>query len=513
MSARLPVPGEPLLPRADHSGEHGLRQAAPAYRAAQRPEGAESLRSVLAVMLVAAACAGPGGDEAIPLADLTGVESPIARAVQAARKTVRKSPGLAAAWGALADRYYVHDWFREAAECYSRAAELDPTNPAWPYRRGHSLKKLDDLGRAEETLSRAVDLNDDYAPGHVALAEVLVRLGRPGEARAHYERAAALEPASAAAMLGLGQVAISSGRFDEARRYLEQALQRNPRYGEVHHALAQAYLALGDEAKASFHSEQTRGLPKYSSGSDPLSTPEVEPVGSRAHNTRGSALADEGRLDEAEAEFRKAIRIKPEYTEAYYNLGTVLARQGRVDEAIEYLSEAVRMRPRHPDAQVNLAVALSRRERLEEAETHFRQALALNPDHGRAHAGLATLLDTLDRPAEAAGHYRAALEVQPDWPEGLRHLAWILATSEDGGLRDGEQALALARRACAVTANQDPLAIDALAAAYAELGRFDQAVSTARRATALASDTGRSDLAAIFENRMRAYEAGRPYRE
>jgi hypothetical protein len=114
---------------------------------------------------------------------------------------------------------------------------------------------------------------------------------------------------------------------------------------------------------------------------------------------------------------------------------------------------------------------------------------------------------------EALLHYREALLVNYDVPEVLTRVAWILATQPNPQFRDGEQAMKLASRAADLTQRRDPVVLDALAAAYAETGRFTEAIATAKKARELALSAGNTDLAEAALRRLREYEAGRPFRE
>jgi hypothetical protein len=69
----------------------------------------------------------------------------------------------------------------------------------------------------------------------------------------------------------------------------------------------------------------------------------------------------------------------------------------------------------------------------------------------------------------------------------LRRAAWLLATSRDPTLRNGVEAAALGERAARLTGNRDAVDSDGLAAAYAESGRFADAVETGNRALRLAA--------------------------
>ena len=107
--------------------------------------------------------------------------------------------------------------------------------------------------------------------------------------------------------------------------------------------------------------------------------------------------------------------------------------------------------------------------------------------------------------------YRQALDYDPECARAATGLAWLLATHVSPDVRDGAKALRLAERA--VTADQqDPRALDALAAAYAEIERFPEAVEVGKMAVEAARAVQEDSLAAEIEQRLRSYESGMPYR-
>ena len=117
------------------------------------------------------------------------------------------------------------------------------------------------------------------------------------------------------------------------------------------------------------------------------------------------------------------------------------------------------------------------------------------------------------RRSEAAAAFRAGLAADPDDPRLAARLAWLLATAPEDSLRDGAEAVRLAERAVKVTGDRLPEALDVLAAAYAEAGRFDDATATARRARELATAAGGTALAAEIGQRLALYEVAKPYRQ
>ena len=126
---------------------------------------------------------------------------------------------------------------------------------------------------------------------------------------------------------------------------------------------------------------------------------------------------------------------------------------------------------------------------------------------------LAGVLSAQGRTREAIAHYRAALQTRPDLPEALNNLAWILAANADPQVRNGPEAVALAERACQLTDSKQALLVGTLAAAYAEAGRFAEAVTAAEKAALLAEQSRQPELAARNRQLLALYRAGKPFHE
>ena len=109
--------------------------------------------------------------------------------------------------------------------------------------------------------------------------------------------------------------------------------------------------------------------------------------------------------------------------------------------------------------------------------------------------------------AEAVNWYRKAAEQGN--VDAQNDLAWILATSENSAIRNGPKAVDLALQAVRATDNKNPVCLDTLAAAYAEVGQFESAVSTVQEAIALLQTEAQKD---DYRSRLKLYEAKSPYR-
>jgi predicted Zn-dependent protease len=144
---------------------------------------------------------------------------------------------------------------------------------------------------------------------------------------------------------------------------------------------------------------------------------------------------------------------------------------------------------------------------------HLERVVQLFPGYAPAQSKIADVLAMHGRIREAIEHYHAVLLYRPDTPIVMNNLAWILATNEDPDVRDSAEAVRLAEGACALTRRQVALFVGTLAAAYADAGRFDDAVKAAQEACATATAAGETRLAEKNRQLLELYRAGKPYRE
>jgi len=194
-------------------------------------------------------------------------------------------------------------------------------------------------------------------------------------------------------------------------------------------------------------------------------------------------------------------------------LGYTLTRLKHYKEAIYQYNEALRINPTYTDAHNNLGTALLHQGNEKAAIYHYYEVLKSNPKYAGAYYNLGKISLNQGKTEEAINLYRKALTFEPEMIQALYNLSWIFATHKDKRFRNGIKAIELAEKLCKISQNNQPLALDALAAAYAETGKFDSAVLTAQRALKLALMYGPQELALGLKKRLQLYKAGRPYRE
>ena len=198
----------------------------------------------------------------------------------------------------------------------------------------------------------------------------------------------------------------------------------------------------------------------------------------------------------------------------WYNLGLTLLEQGGRDaEAAQSFEEAVRLNAGFGLGHYQLGRAFAQLGRLADAERELADATRLAPDLPDAHYGYATLLLRRDpTSAGALAHLERAVALAPSAAPPRNDLGWLLATHPDDRLRDGSRAVALLEPLATAPGGDAPQVLDALAAAYAETGRYAEAAALAGRSSARARELGRDDIARIVDERRALYAAGRPFR-
>jgi len=328
--------------------------------------------------------------------------------------------------------------------------------------------------------------------------------GRPQEAIRMYKKAIAYWPDYADAYYHLAEVLRTQNRLDEALRYYREAAQRG-QYLENPSELPriQAWIAQILESRGEYH----EAIPYY------RKVLEAHPDNAVAHSRLALCYRQTGRRDLAIEEFRKALAISGEFAQAHYGLGVALAETGQMQEALEHLQEAKRLRDDLPGVDHRLGMVLARLGRVNESIDALQSAVRRQAENAAAQYTLGLLYAQTDSPDRAVRHLRRAVALQPKLLDAKNSLAWILATCRDAAVRDGEEAVELARSACAATGFEVPELLDTLAAAYAEAGQFEQAISTAEKAFTLAEGGGKTRFADEVRSRLALYRAGKPFHE
>jgi tetratricopeptide (TPR) repeat protein len=220
-----------------------------------------------------------------------------------------------------------------------------------------------------------------------------------------------------------------------------------------------------------------------------------------------------GLPDQAERELEHALAIAPDYAEGYHSLGLVRLGQDRLKEAKISFKHALELRNDYAEAWNNLGRTEERLGDIAEAERAYRQALNASPEIARLHKDLGKLYFHQGRIAEALPLLYQAVYLNIGEYEAYGLMAWIMATSPDVEFRNGKQALIWARFLISAQGETNPMWTETLAAALAELGNFDEAVTAEKRAIELWRKQGRDDVVEAALQRLATYRQHEPFRD
>lgn len=182
------------------------------------------------------------------------------------------------------------------------------------------------------------------------------------------------------------------------------------------------------------------------------------------------------------------VQARPEEAVKRNNFGADLLKQGRLDEAIAEFQRAVEIDPTYAAAHFNLAYAFERRERFDEAIGQYRKALELEPGNLLGHNNLGVLYDKQGKYDEAVAAFEQALRVDPANATVQKNLE--NARKNKAIVQEREAKIAEARKQVEARP-KDPLAAHNLARVYASLDMKEEALEWLAKALQLGfSDIG-----------------------
>lgn len=284
-------------------------------------------------------------------------------------------------------------------------------------------------------------------------------------------------------------------------------------------------------------------------------TIKTNPYAWMARNNLALILRQRGEIDAVKQLMEEAIFRTPYAIEPRLNMGQLMMELGRPQQALTHYDVVLSQIPEDRRALLDKAVALEQLDRWEEARVTFTRTadayekypIFMESDQGwlnytRALEGSGQLKRVINiyqqqvdyHPTVAPQvHQRLGLIAMQNGAvdtamthfkesakfghsasiESMYHWAWILATHPNDQLRDGRKAMQLASQICKHTHNRAPRYLDCLAAASAEIGRFDQAVAIANQALNLATEAGFDEMAKQISQRIKLYQSHKSFRD
>lgn len=296
-----------------------------------------------------------------------------------------------------------------------------------------------------------------------AFAAVVVTLAVLGGIRLRqFVETSLLGPRRSAAFVQRGYEAMSNGQFDRAIREFTEAIRLNPQ----------------------------------------------EPS---TFMYRGFAYSSKSDWPRSIADFTEAVRLDPRNPEGFKYRAFSHLRLSEWDQAIADFSQVIQLNPDDAGAYGNRGLAHERKRRLDQALSDYNKSLGLDSNAPLVRAYRGQIWQQKGETAKAIEDFQASLALGATNAHTLNELAWMLATSPEASMRNGPVSVEAARQACELTQWKDWHCVDTLAAAYAEIGDYEQAVKYQKQCLTM------PDLTAFYrpeaEQRLALFERQQPYRE
>jgi TonB family protein len=243
----------------------------------------------------------------------------------------------------------------------------------------------------------------------------------------------------------------------------------------------------------------------------------IDPKNASAYCDRADLEGEVREPDKALRDYDKAIQLAPKFQRAYFNRALHFIGQREYARAISDLSQAIRLLPNDLDAYAARAKAYAKLGDHERAVADAKLAVKLRPTTEiylqRAHDFelRATAYKVMGQSELALRDLRESVRLAPNYAGGHEALAWFLATCPEERVRNGTDAVSSAMKACEISHWTDSGYIDTLAAAYAEVGDFEQATKYEQQSL---NDPSLAQKARMErEERLQLYKLRKPYRD
>lgn len=374
---------------------------------------------------------------------------------------------------------------------------------------GFALSQLGDVEGAVEEIEAALErLPREAGVGeagassrrvrgrmHYLLGGLLVNRGSDAAARSHFEAALELDPDLEDSRIKLGNLLARAGDFAAAQREYSRVLERHPDHPAALLKRAAVRMNLRQDEAAS---EDLERLLK------------IDPGHGEARLRLARVQEGLGRLEKAAEHYRVALGLDLSVREkalTHYELGRLHLKQEDLDAARTQLVLALELDPRLEDAGFQLATLYGRAQDYAKAVELYRQLIEVDPEHWRARLGEVTSLILLGRDEEAKRRLEEGVAALPRSVEMTHALARHLASARDPGVRNGPRAVELARQV--VQARSTLVHAETLAMAFAEAGRFEEAIKLQTGLVEQAQAKGDTQVLPTLRRNLRLYQERR----
>ena len=324
-------------------------------------------------------------------------------------------------------------------------------NPREVFKQAIGLANNGEIEKAVSLCKRTLEKSPKDVNINGLLGAFLLKLNRAEEAEHHLRLTTELAPSFAKPFEDLGVLLLRQGRFEESANTLQNAVRLDPSLESAHFNLGKALAKLGKgkEADAAFEAsfalspikkllaeaaeyhkqgklEESEALYRKALNDDPGNID--------ATRMLGLIAAAAGQTDEAKFLLQQVIERAPDFFIAHIDLGNILKDQDHYEEAIACFQRAIAIEPRNPHAQFLLASTLSPAAFTDEALDAYQACLDILPEHPGALLGIGHMLKTVGRQEEGIAAYRKCIDIKP----GNGETYWSLANLKTFRFTDEE---------------------------------------------------------------------------
>lgn len=299
-----------------------------------------------------------------------------------------------------------------------------------------------------------------------------------------------MAPAKASMLFaGVGEYYIDLDELDNSIEFFRESTELDLKNEKAKKGLSIALAAKGNEFVAKNQPQAARSFF--------LEALKVDAQNAAAYFGLGEIFSDQDNVEEALANYEKALSSNPKLTEIYVPLGILYFQKGEIAKADDLLTKAMAASPNDPETQLFVGMIRMSQNRNQEALTAFEMARSLDPTNAEAAYNIAEVLVRLDRTKDSIAEYEKATALRPNYFEahfglGEAHLA----------LKNYEQAVRSLREAKRLK-NDNIDAVIALGDAQRLTGNYNDAIASYNLATTFISrkpDFSKEATADVYSN-------------
>ena len=380
-------------------------------------------------------------------------------------------------------------------ESVEKAVELLRANPV---RRSVAWSTLatftDDIDEKKKHLQSAVEVDPQNLDAWRALGRAHLQSGDYQAALEKFIYLAKKDPEDNDSLDIASKLLLAEEKYDEALELMDDLLKKAPNSQGIYTLRANVYAMQNQLERASKDLEKAL---------------ELKPNDTTALLARSRLLFVAGDDEEAMADINRVLELSPGLPEAYALRSDIAQTIGNFRQAISDLRQLLKLDPNNKKWLSAIANIYLADQRPTMAIDTFDQILQQDPTNWAALKGRANALLTIGKHQKAIQAYETVVQKLPKDSESLNNLAWVLATSTEEDLRDGERAIELAQKACELTEYKAAHILSTLAAGYAEIGKFDEARDWSTKAVNL----GEGEIKTQLKEELQSYQSNKPWRE